>query len=168
MATHIENDLGEMVVAEGAEGSIARVKLQYPKLINEIAGRISNVELILDIERDLTKRGFTSKLERDSLIFAASEQVFPQAISACIMHHVGECKKSFKADDFTQWDETQFVRAFRRIYLLIQLMNMAELVSWLGYQNKNYRAFFTAITQIELGSTDKSMKAALKKWAESK
>lgn len=67
---HLINDLGVNVVAEGAPGSLARVRCQFPGLISRLQLR--------DIEQtaqEMIRAGIESKMEAENLVWAVSEQL---------------------------------------------------------------------------------------------
>lgn len=69
------DDCGNRYVPVGAPGSIERVKVQYPKLIKIYRARFGDQDYNdLYAHDDLERQdGFTSRLERESIIFAAKE-----------------------------------------------------------------------------------------------
>ena len=60
MANHITNDKGEDVIAVGAPASIARAKVQYPALIEEIDELYAQGGDYLEAVRLIRSRGITS------------------------------------------------------------------------------------------------------------
>jgi len=79
---HITNDYGTLVVAEGAPGSIASAKCQYPKLID----RISYLHMDSfsyhhynddEIVRELIDAGIDSTLEVESVVAVVLGKLIP-------------------------------------------------------------------------------------------
>ena len=52
MANHTINDFGRDCLAVGAPGSLMRIKEEYPRLISELAGKISAHKEITGIALD--------------------------------------------------------------------------------------------------------------------
>jgi len=72
MANHLINDRGQSVLAIGAPGSQARVRIQYPKLIESINSyywasncKHTRGEALDDLA---IQNKITSKIERESII----------------------------------------------------------------------------------------------------
>ena len=75
---YIQNDYGKYVIAIGAPGSIARVRVQYPKLIDRLRSlhmqQISYNSFVLDdIITSLIDAGIESKMEVESVIAVTLE-----------------------------------------------------------------------------------------------
>lgn len=71
---HVKNDRGEIVIAIGAPASIARVKVEYPELINQL-NSIFSFDLprraIDEAIEAIRAKGITSYLETNSLLKAS-------------------------------------------------------------------------------------------------
>jgi hypothetical protein len=65
MVNHVQNDKGEHVIAVGAPGSVARVKVEFPALLEAIAGDDDEDALV-----EIKRRGITAPLEIESLLSA--------------------------------------------------------------------------------------------------
>lgn len=65
---YIENDRGEHVIAVGAPGSIARAKIQYPTLIEQIDDLYSHGAERSEAETLILDKGIRSKLETESIL----------------------------------------------------------------------------------------------------
>jgi len=67
---YLINDLGVNVIAEGAPGSLARIRCQFPGLISRLQLR--------DIDQtaqEMIRAGIESKMEAENLVWAVSEQL---------------------------------------------------------------------------------------------
>jgi len=69
----IINDYGQETSAVGADGSLERVKAQYPKLIQIYSYRLTDKNYCDIFAHDDLERqeGFKSKMERENIIAAA-------------------------------------------------------------------------------------------------
>jgi hypothetical protein len=71
LVNHVTNDKGVSVIAVGAPGSLARVKVEYPRLIERL-NALYNGEAKLDVAiEEIRSKGITSELETNSLIEAS-------------------------------------------------------------------------------------------------
>lgn len=64
---HLINDLGVNVVAEGAPGSLARIRCQFPGRL-----QLRNIE---QTAQEMIRAGIESKMEAENLVWAVSEQL---------------------------------------------------------------------------------------------
>lgn len=76
---YLRNDYGQLVIAEGAPGSIARVRCQYPKLIErfnswfwEEHGQPAPHGASDDALTEMKRMGINSPMERQSILDATS------------------------------------------------------------------------------------------------
>lgn len=69
---YVPADNGEMVIAEGAPGSIARVRVQFPCLIEKLRKLKRENRPVQDAEFLMQCNGINSRLERNSLLTVAS------------------------------------------------------------------------------------------------
>ena len=113
---YIKDDYGRMVVAVGAPGSVARVKCQYPKLIERFDswfwGEHSQRPprgAHSDALDEMVRMGITSPMERQSIIDATSYYecvVIPRRIPLTPQPATPQEHKSISAPGGTPEQET--------------------------------------------------------------
>ena len=69
---YVKTDIGDMAFAEGAPGSIARVRVQYPRLIEHLRKMRVQGMSAEDAQFVMAAHGINSQLERNSLQAVAS------------------------------------------------------------------------------------------------
>lgn len=68
MANHITNDAGELVIAIGAPGSIARAEVEYPNKIAAIDEMYARGGERDEAIKFLKESGINSEMERESIM----------------------------------------------------------------------------------------------------
>jgi len=77
---YIPADNGEMVIAEGAPASVARVRVQFPVLIDKIRTARNRGANETDAQFMCASAGITGKLERDAIMSVVQPPVATQSI----------------------------------------------------------------------------------------
>jgi hypothetical protein len=69
---YVQADNGNMVLAEGAPASMARVRVQFPVLIDKLRELSRKGASADDVHFVFASHNITSRLERESLLMVAS------------------------------------------------------------------------------------------------
>jgi hypothetical protein len=96
MANYVENDRGEMVVAVGAPGSLERVKVEWPSLIERLDNLWCNAQAykspgdrVDEALEMMLAAGITSPIEKCSLLEASLyRHAGPGSVTALVKSHL--------------------------------------------------------------------------------
>ena len=80
---HLTNDYGKLVISAGAPGSVVRVRVQYPRLIDRISflhmhGFCFHAYVDDEIIQAMIDSGVDSKLEAKSIVQAVLSKLDPE------------------------------------------------------------------------------------------